>query len=127
MDRAEIQQRIDAGAWYHEFDFGDGLKAVSTAHGVADHRAVWAGFEAALERADFTGKTVLDVGCWDGYWSFLAERRGAADVLGIDDITQNWGGGAGFPLARELLLSSIAIVDSLALGSESQNFRRFLA
>ena len=33
---------------------------------------------------DFKGKTVLDLGCNFGYYSFLARRAGARRVLGID-------------------------------------------
>lgn len=55
----------------------------------------------------FADKTVLDIGCWDGYWSFYAERRKAARVLATDDSTQNWAGTAGFNLAKELLASTI--------------------
>src|SRR5262249_11270632 len=32
-----------------------------------------------------TGKRVLDVGCRDGLYSFLAERQGAREVIGIDN------------------------------------------
>ena len=35
------------------------------------------------------------MGCWDGYWSFYAEQRGAARVLATDDASQNWAGSAG--------------------------------
>ena len=109
MDRADLQKKIDAIAWYHEFDFGDGLKAVSKTPDVDGHRVVWVGIRAELDRIDFAGKRVLEIGCWDGYWSFYAERRGAAEVLATDDISQNWANGQGLPLARELLKSSIAI------------------
>lgn len=30
------------------------------------------------------GKTVLDIGAWDGYFSFEAERRGASRVVALD-------------------------------------------
>jgi tRNA (mo5U34)-methyltransferase len=109
MDLAEIQKRIDAVTWYHEFDFGNGLKARSTTPDVVDHRVIWAGIQARLDRVDFAGKSVLEIGCWDGYWSFYAEKRGAAEVLATDDISQNWASGQGLPLARELLNSSIAV------------------
>lgn len=33
---------------------------------------------------DFTGKTVLDIGCWDGFYSFEAYKAGASYTLGID-------------------------------------------
>ncbi len=35
---------------------------------------------------DLTGKRVLDVGCAEGYFSFLAERNGAAEVVSIDSF-----------------------------------------
>ncbi|HSL18959.1 MAG TPA: DUF1698 domain-containing protein [Methylomirabilota bacterium] len=35
---------------------------------------------------DLTGKRVLDIGCAEGYFSFLAERRGAAEVVAIDSF-----------------------------------------
>ncbi|MEM7205930.1 MAG: DUF1698 domain-containing protein [Planctomycetota bacterium] len=34
--------------------------------------------------ADFTGKTVLDVGCNAGFFSFVAKSRGAERVVGVD-------------------------------------------
>jgi 2-polyprenyl-3-methyl-5-hydroxy-6-metoxy-1,4-benzoquinol methylase len=33
---------------------------------------------------DLTGKTVLDVGCNSGFYSFVAKLRGAKSVLGLD-------------------------------------------
>ena len=49
------------------------------------------------------GRTVLDVGAWDGFYSFEMERRGAAKVLATDHFC--WGGNGwasqdGFNLAR---------------------------
>ena len=35
--------------------------------------------------SDLTGKRVLDLGTYDGFYAFLAERRGAAEVLAIDN------------------------------------------
>jgi tRNA (mo5U34)-methyltransferase len=37
--------------------------------------------------ADLTGKRVLDIGAWDGYWTFEALRRGAREVVAIDDFS----------------------------------------
>src|SRR5262245_29947278 len=104
-----LQERIDAINWYHEFDFGNGLKARSFIPEEHGHRAIWAFIERNLDRIDFRGKSVLDIGCWDGYWSFYAERRGAASVLATDDSSQNWAASQGLSLARELLGSSVAI------------------
>jgi len=109
MNRAEAEKRIAAVTWYHEFDFGDGLRTPMTDPDVAGHRLIWDWFRQRLDGIDFRGKSVLDVGCWDGYWSFEAERRGAKSVLATDDMTQNWGDGTGIYLARELLRSNIDI------------------
>jgi tRNA (mo5U34)-methyltransferase len=50
------------------------------------------------------GKSVLDVGAWDGFYSFEAARRGAKRVLATDSfVWQGRWGRAGFLLAREAL------------------------
>src|SRR5262245_8431367 len=109
MDLSEVQKRIDAITWYHEFDFGNGLRARPATPPSHGHRAIWSFVEENLGQVDFRGKSVLDIGCWDGCWSFYAERRGAKSVLATDDCSQNWGAGGGIHLARELLGSSIVI------------------
>ncbi len=52
------------------------------AQGIADWRD---GHPDDIARVDFTGKTVLDLGCNFGFYSFLASKLGAAWVLGVDD------------------------------------------
>jgi tRNA (mo5U34)-methyltransferase len=107
LTKSEIQQRIDRIHWYHEFDFGNGLRAEVKTPDAQSHRALWRFILSELDKIDFAQKTVLDIGCWDGYWSFYAERRGAARILATDDSGQNWAGEAGFNLAKELLKSSV--------------------
>jgi tRNA (mo5U34)-methyltransferase len=107
LDTAEQQERINSIQWYHEFDFPNGLKARAAGPDVADHRRLWNFIQRQLDDIDFAGRSVLDIGCWDGYWSFYAEKRGAARVLATDDQTQNWAGTSGLLLARELLGSAI--------------------
>ena len=63
---------------------------------------------------DLTGKTVLDVGAWDGFFSFEAERRGAARVLATDSFCwdgEGWGTKAGFLFARDALRSTVEDLD----------------
>ena len=103
MNKAEAQRCIERIQWYHEFDFGDGLRAEATTPDAPSHRKLWKFIEAELDTIDFVNKFVLDVGCWDGYWSFYAERRGASRVCATDDASQNWSGDAGLRLAKELL------------------------
>jgi tRNA (mo5U34)-methyltransferase len=124
MDQRDWQARIDAIEWYHEFDFGNGLKA-TTKHDTEFHRQVWQFIDSQLGAIDFRGKTVLDIGCWDGYWSFYAERRGAKSVLASDDCTQNWSSGQGLLLAKELLHSRIEVNQALPIYELSSLGRRF--
>lgn len=57
---------------------------------------------------DLTGKSVLDIGCSDGYFSFECERRGAAHVLAIEDFSSVFvDAPIGFNVAHRLLGSQV--------------------
>jgi tRNA (mo5U34)-methyltransferase len=120
MSQRQLQDQIDGIHWYHEFDFGQGLYARSSTPDVVAHRRIWGLISRQLDRLDWRGRSVLDIGCWDGYWSFDAERRGAGSVLASDDVSQNWAAGAGLRLARKLLNSevnqSLSIYELAGLG-----------
>ncbi len=103
MDREELERAVAAIRWAHRIDLGQGV--------VTPGR--WDTPEI-LERLhlpeDLTGQTVLDVGCWDGFYSFEAERRGARRVLATDSFTwqrKSWGSKEGFELARRALGSRV--------------------
>lgn len=125
MVESNLQERVDEIQWYHEFDFGGGLKAQSLTPDAASHRKVWRFIEQQLDNVDFHDKTVLDIGAWDGYWSFLAERKGAKYVLASDDVSQNWSDGRGLPLAKELLRSSVYIDQNLSVYDLASLNRKF--
>ncbi len=125
MSLRELQQQIAAIHWYHEFDFGQGLVARSSTPDVAAHRRIWRLISAQLDHLDWHGRSVLDIGCWDGYWSFDAERRGAASVLASDDVSQNWAAGAGLRLAKKLLNSRVDIHQSLSVYELATLGRKF--
>jgi tRNA (mo5U34)-methyltransferase len=124
QDLRALQAKIDAVNWYHEFDFGNGLKA-TTRSDTSSHRRIWEFLEANLDSVDFRGKSVLDIGAWDGYWSFYAERRGAKSVLSTDDLSQNWSEGTGIQLAKELLNSKIEINQQMSVYRLASMGRKF--
>lgn len=64
-------------SWYHTIDLPDG----STTPGWIDTRPV-AGLVPWPPQ--LKGGRCLDVGAFDGFWSFEMERRGAAEVIAID-------------------------------------------
>ena len=123
----QVQARIDEVRWYHEIDFGNTLRSVSSSppDQAAFHRQLWRFIEEQLDAIDFRGKLVLDIGCWDGYWSFYAERRGAAAVMALDDFTQNWSDSKGIYLAKELLRSNVEVVPDCSIYDLSSLDRRF--
>jgi tRNA (mo5U34)-methyltransferase len=113
MNRQEIQAKIDSINWYHDFDFPNGFRARANLIDSQWHRRSWEFVRRSLAQFDFRNKRVLDIGCWDGYWSFYAEQKGARSVLATDDLSQNWSAGEGLFLAKELLDSSIEINQNL--------------
>ncbi|MBB1496558.1 TIGR04290 family methyltransferase [Paracoccus sp. MC1862] len=83
MNATQIAKRIEGlGPWFQNLD----LNGVRTApeHFLGDYPADKFARFAHLIPADLTGKTVLDIGCNAGFYSFEMRRRGAARVLGID-------------------------------------------
>jgi len=103
INENDLADKINDIAWYHQFEFGNGLVTKT----ILDLREINEANTRFLDNVDFRGKTVLDVGCWDGYWSFFAERKGAAYVLAIDDLTQRQQDESGFRLAHEIYQSKV--------------------
>ena len=96
-----LRDRVNALQWVHRIDLGDGLTTPGQ-WPVSDL------ISRAFDAIDFSGKKVLDVGCWDGLWSFEAERRGAREVYATDLVSQRWGSDRTFLLAREALQSKVS-------------------
>ena len=83
MNATQIAQRVEGlGPWFHNLD----LNGIRTApgHFLGDYPADKFARFAHLLPGDLTGKTVLDIGCNAGFYSFEMRRRGAARVVGID-------------------------------------------
>jgi tRNA (mo5U34)-methyltransferase len=55
---------------------------------------------------DFRGKSVLDIGAWDGYFSFKAEKLGARRVVSLDNPEFRWGGLDGYHFLHDHFKSS---------------------
>ncbi|MGI9115601.1 MAG: TIGR04290 family methyltransferase [Chthoniobacterales bacterium] len=83
LETSDLRRRIDAlGPWFQNFSL-DGTPTAPH-HFLGDYPAVkWRKFAHAIP-ADLTGKTVLDIGCNAGFYSFEMKRRGAERVLAVD-------------------------------------------
>lgn len=106
---ASLREQVDALPWHHQIDFGNGiLSPGNTSLDVLQQQA------AVYFKDDVTGLTVLDIGCWDGFNSFEAKRRGAARVLATDHFAwsdQCWGSRESFELARVHLALDVEVRD----------------
>jgi tRNA (mo5U34)-methyltransferase len=80
LTRDEIERRISSvPMWWHSIDVGQGVHT-------SGHKSptLLASELQALHLPDLRDKTVLDIGAWDGYFSFAAERMGAKSVTALD-------------------------------------------
>jgi tRNA (mo5U34)-methyltransferase len=109
--------------WYHTLDLAPGV----TTPGFFDCRPI----AGRVPWPDLKGLRCLDVGTHDGFWAFEMEKRGAAEVVGVDldDYARRdwpiefreegpakikeWGlePGPGFRIAAEALGSKVKRVD----------------
>src|SRR5580658_1664325 len=73
------QRGLELSGWWHSFELPDGrhIKGVDSIAAMTRRIAQFPIPE------DLRGARVLDIGAWDGWFTFEMERRGA-DVLGVD-------------------------------------------
>jgi len=117
VDPDELRARVAEIQWHHSIDLGHGIVTPGQDNSLRKL--------ARLKLPPLAGKTVLDVGAWDGFFSFEAERRGAARVLATDsycwDGSHEWGSKRGFELARQVLGSKVEdkLIDVLELSPQT--------
>jgi tRNA (mo5U34)-methyltransferase len=106
----DLRAAVARTRWFHTIDLGGGI--VTPGVDDSSRKLAWLHLPS-----DLTGKTVLDVGAWDGFFSFECERRGAARVVAVDPM--GWrpsaenerASKAGFDLARRALGSTVEDLD----------------
>ena len=98
-----INDEIDNISWWHSINLGNGIITKGASNN--ESQLSYLGIPDNLQN-----KTVLDIGAWDGYFSFLAEDRGAI-VTATDSINHSWGlvgtGKKGFDCAKKIRQSNV--------------------
>lgn len=78
-DRDNLMAQIEQEKWYQSIPLGDGNSTVGET-GEAEHDKI-----AMMNLPDdLSGKSVLDIGCSEGFYSFQFESRGATKILAVD-------------------------------------------
>ena len=75
-----LNDEIARLGFWHSIDLGDGVVTPGKKGSLALMESELAG----MRLPDLRGRTVLDIGAWDGYFSFAAERLGARSVTALD-------------------------------------------
>ena len=104
------QATIDQYFWFHSIDFGNGV----VSRGMKSHAALEQETTAYFQGLDLTGRSLLDVGAWNGAVSFAAKRRGAGRLVATDKHTwahPRYRGRETFELGRSLLGLDIEAVE----------------
>ncbi len=99
LSDADLLARIQSYHWWHSIALREGL----TTFGGKTEAILAQEEQALLSPFDLAGRSVIDIGAWNGYFSFAAKRRGAARVLATDSYIWNhpiWRGRETFDLAR---------------------------
>jgi len=74
----ELRARIDRFDWYQRIPLGDDYATPG------EDTYTTQKLSMLQMPADLSGKSVLDIGCSEGFFCFEAERRHAARIVGID-------------------------------------------
>jgi tRNA (mo5U34)-methyltransferase len=97
--KAALITRADKHRWFHQIRLYDDY----VTPGVDKTGAKLAALDALGLPQDLTGRRVLDIGAWDGFFSFAMERRGA-EVTALDHVAKSV---TGFEIAAEALNSKV--------------------
>lgn len=97
--------------WFHTFALNR-ERGIYTPGAAVDHR-----YRIPALPEDLSGRSVLDVGAFDGFYAFVAEARGAKRVVAVDNeqyvhwVRARWGielaGGEGFRAIAGLIGSGV--------------------
>jgi hypothetical protein len=73
----DLRRQVEALKWFHQIDLGNGL----ISPGTIERSKIEQCSNIVFSRVNVSGKSVLDIGCWDGAYRIEAMQRGASRVL----------------------------------------------
>lgn len=98
FDNSSVIEMINSVPfWWHTIRFGDAITPGES----SERTQAWKNLAFPSK---LTGKNVLDIGAWDGYYSFEAERRGADKVVAVEFAPIN---ARGFKVGKRIIGSNV--------------------
>jgi tRNA (mo5U34)-methyltransferase len=76
-----LKEKIKKYNFYHRIKVEENIYTRDFENEHFSHRKI----EEKISKLDFENKRVLDIGCRDGFFSFYAEKKGAKEIIGIDN------------------------------------------
>jgi tRNA (mo5U34)-methyltransferase len=110
IDTDAISEKVKQFFWFHSIDLGNGV--ITPGSKTPEIHAKES--DAIFGPIKMDGASVIDIGAWNGFYSFAAKRRGAGRVLATDHYCWNhehFRGRETFELARSVLDLDIEALD----------------
>jgi tRNA (mo5U34)-methyltransferase len=116
---SNLLSEVNSLPWFHSIQLGEGV----ITPGVKSADVLRCEADVAFKRLE-PGMTVIDIGAWDGFFSFEAKKRGASRVLATDHFSWvggGWGTKRSFDLAKKVLELEIdeRVIDPLEICSDT--------
>jgi tRNA (mo5U34)-methyltransferase len=112
-----VRDAVAKHHWYQSIPLGDGLITPGETGDATQRKLAMMNLPENL-----TGKSVLDIGCNEGFFSFEAERRGASRVLAVD---KGKDARAKFALVKKILGSGVEFTDENLFDIQPSKLGRF--
>lgn len=84
MKKDELLEKVNSLKWFHKIELPTDEGEIIVTPGIVDHCTE----EVATKRyglpENLNGQSVVDIGANNGYFSFLAKKRGAEEVIAIE-------------------------------------------
>lgn len=112
--KLDFAKELVASGWYHSMNFPDG-EVIEGYMSLAVQEERYRDFRLP---GDLSGRRTLDIGAWDGWFSFEMERHGAA-VTAVDLVEVK-----NFLYAHRRLQSSVTYLVSDVMSFQSRTWPR---
>ena len=100
-------KKMNSIKWWHKIDLGETITS-------GQNEESQSTFDAINLGDTLKGKSVIDIGCWDGFYSFACEQLGADSVVACDSYVWDEPSitDAGFDFAHQMLNSKVKKIHS---------------